>query len=191
MLAVPDPLPLMLATIYHQQWQVLLYPSHDPLWVDFDDDANNEMNLAWAMHTAVDTPQFAPKVWYKRLNHNTWYEADINSFTQTNCTSYRVRCIRKIEEAPVGIPSVDIKWQHQLSPNGWKDFPHAISLRIEGAFMNDLARVNIDFEMDTHSRILNLDDLTIKKYVILENADGTTATHFRQSRARRIRITAP
>jgi hypothetical protein len=191
MLAIQDPLPSVGSVYYHQQWQVLLFPSHDPQWVDFDDDANNEMNVAWAMHTAVDTPQSAPKVWYKRLNHSTWYEADINAFTQTNCDSYQVRSIRKMEEAPVGTPSVDIKWQQQTSPNGWKDIPNAISHKIEGAFLNDLPRVTIDFEMDTHLRVLDFDDLIIKRYVVLNNADGSTATHVRQIRARRIRLTAP
>jgi hypothetical protein len=95
-----------------------------------------------------------------------------------------------MEEAAVGTPSVDIKWQQQTSPNGWKKSPIPF-IKIEGAFLNDLPRVTSDFEMDTHLRVLDFDDLIIKRYVVYNNADGSTSTHVRQIRARMIRLTAP
>jgi hypothetical protein len=180
---------------HRQQWQVLLFPTHDPQWIDFDDEANDVMEMAWALHTAVDTAHISPKIWYKRhgfAHHGaTWYEADINAFTQTNYHTNQTRSIRRIEDAPVCDPSVGIKWQQQISPNAWRDIPNDVAHIIETAFLKDIPGVRIDLQMDTHLRFLDSNDLTITRDVVINCADGSTTTHTRQLRARRIRLTAP
>jgi hypothetical protein len=186
---------MTLNNLHPKLWQVLLYPTHDPQWVDFEYEANDIMELAWMLHTAADTPHISHNVWYKRSSFSfhgeTWYEADLNAFTQTNWHTRRTRSIRRMEMALLCEPSIGIKWQQQTSPNAWRDIPNDIAHTVETAFLNDHNGVRIDFQMDTHSRFLDFNDFTIKRYVVVNRADGTTTSHACQLKARRIKLSAP
>jgi hypothetical protein len=178
-----------------QQWQVLLFPTHDPQWVDFEDEANDVMEMAWALHTAADTPHLSPTIWYKRLSFSyhgvTWYGADLNAFTQTNYHTNQTRSIRRVQSATLCEPSVGIKWQQQVSPNTWRDITNDVSHKIETAFLKDAPGLRVDLQMDDHLRFLDFNDFTIKRYIVVNCADGSTTTHIRELKVRRIRLSAP